>query len=153
MPATRRWSASIHRAARFVPFRRTYRIHLVLPTRMINSFGPTGQRKFNRYVILNFASSISFLDSKKLESVNSTGARQKPIQTSFFGSHKMYAMTAVEQNCPQYQSLCQINNGGCTDSRLCLVNRKAPSGKSCKCTSSSTSCALPNTLVALQPRK
>lgn len=154
MPATRRWSASIHRAARFVPFPRTYRIHLAWPSRTINSTGPTGQRKFVRYPKKNFVIlSISFLNSKKLESVDSSGTRQKPIQTSFFGSHKMYAMTAVEQNCPQYQSLCQINNGGCTDSRLCLVNRKAPSGKSCKCTSASTSCPQPSPFVPVQPSK
>ncbi|KAH8309564.1 hypothetical protein KR059_011830 [Drosophila kikkawai] len=82
--------------------------------------------------------------TKKLESVDSQGTRQKAIQTPFFGSHKMYGMTAVEQQCPQYQSPCQINNGGCTDSRLCLVNRQAPSGKSCKCTSASTGCTLPS---------
>ncbi|XP_068146256.1 nidogen [Drosophila tropicalis] len=81
--------------------------------------------------------------TKKLEIVDSLGTRQTPIQTPFFGSHKMYGMTAVEQNCPQYQSPCQNNNGGCTDSRLCLANRKAPSGKSCKCTSLSTSCSQP----------
>ncbi|KAH8320608.1 hypothetical protein KR067_005779 [Drosophila pandora] len=82
--------------------------------------------------------------TKKLESVDSLGTRQKAIQTPSFGSHKMYGMTAVEQNCPQYQSPCQINNGGCTDARLCLVNRLAPSGKSCKCTSASTTCSLPS---------
>lgn len=71
------------------------------------------------------------------------GARQTPIQPPFFGSHKMYGMTVVEQHCPQYQSPCQISNGGCTDSRLCLVNRQAPSGKSCKCTSASTGCTVP----------
>ncbi|XP_030387552.1 nidogen-1 [Scaptodrosophila lebanonensis] len=81
--------------------------------------------------------------TKKLESVNNQGERQKSIQTPFFGSHKMYGMTSVEQNCPQFESPCQINNGGCTDARLCLVNRKAPSGKSCKCTSASTSCNVP----------
>ncbi|KAH8401667.1 hypothetical protein KR009_007215 [Drosophila setifemur] len=81
--------------------------------------------------------------TKKLESVDSMGTRQKPIQPPFFGSHKMYAMTAVVQNCPQDQSACQINNGGCTDSRLCLVNRQAPSGKSCKCTSASSECSQP----------
>ncbi|KAH8272873.1 hypothetical protein KR018_006184 [Drosophila ironensis] len=81
--------------------------------------------------------------TKKLESVDSLGTRQKPIQTPFFGSHKMYGMTAVEQHCPQFQSPCQINNGGCTDARLCLVNRQSPSGKSCKCTGASTSCSLP----------
>lgn len=76
--------------------------------------------------------------------MDSLGTRQKAIQTPSFGSHKMYGMTAVEENCPQYQSPCQINNGGCTDARLCLVNRLAPSGKSCKCTSASTTCSLPS---------
>ncbi|EDW61724.1 nidogen [Drosophila virilis] len=91
--------------------------------------------------------------TKKLESVDSAGVRQKPIQTPFFGSHKMYGMTAVEQNCPQYQSQCQINNGGCTDARLCLVNRKAPSGKSCKCTSASASCTVATPYAIVTPRK
>ncbi|KAL7736227.1 hypothetical protein ACLKA6_002906 [Drosophila palustris] len=91
--------------------------------------------------------------TKKLEISDSEGVRQKPIQTPFFGSHKMYAMTAVVQNCPQYQSLCQINNGGCTDARLCLVNRKAPSGKSCKCTSGSTTCTVSSPYAFAQPRK
>ncbi|XP_017118518.1 nidogen [Drosophila elegans] len=81
--------------------------------------------------------------TKKVEIVDSLGTRQKAIQPPFFGSHKMYGMTVVEQHCPQYQSACQINNGGCTDARLCLVNRQAPSGKSCKCTSGSTGCTLP----------
>ncbi|EDX06478.1 GD10735 [Drosophila simulans] len=81
--------------------------------------------------------------TKKVEIVDSLGARQTPIQPPFFGSHKMYGMTVVEQHCPQYQSPCQISNGGCTDSRLCLVNRQAPSGKSCKCTSASTGCTVP----------
>ncbi|XP_016969841.2 nidogen [Drosophila rhopaloa] len=81
--------------------------------------------------------------TKKVESVDSLGTRQTALQPFFFGSHKMFAMTVVEQNCPQYQSPCQINNGGCTDSRLCLVNREAPSGKSCKCTSASTGCTVP----------
>ncbi|XP_017069043.1 nidogen [Drosophila eugracilis] len=81
--------------------------------------------------------------TKKVEIVDSMGTRQQPIQPPFFGSHKMYGMTVVEQNCPQYQSACQINNGGCTDSRICLVNRQAPSGKSCKCTSASTECTVP----------
>nr|ACK77669.1 RE69505p [Drosophila melanogaster] len=80
--------------------------------------------------------------TKKVEIVDSLGARQTPIQPPFFGSHKMYGMTVVEQHCPQYQSPCQISNGGCTDSRLCLVNRQAPSGKSCKCTSASTGCTV-----------
>ncbi|TDG47937.1 hypothetical protein AWZ03_005718 [Drosophila navojoa] len=90
--------------------------------------------------------------TKKLESVDSSGVRQKPIQTSFFGSHKLYGMTAVEQNCPQYSSQCQINNGGCTDSRICLVNRKAPSGKSCKCTSASTGCTVASPYDYVVPR-
>lgn len=150
MPATRRWSASIHRVARFVRFPRIYLIHSVWPLRTINSTGLTGQRKFYQHQN-EFYFIEHILDSKKLESVDREGIRQKPIQTSFFGSHKMYAMTAVEQNCPQYQSLCQINNGGCTDSRICLVNRKAPSGKSCKCTSASTSCTLPSPFTPLQP--
>ncbi|XP_002089929.3 nidogen [Drosophila yakuba] len=81
--------------------------------------------------------------TKKVEIVDSFGARQTAIQPPFFGSHKMYGMTVVEQHCPQYQSPCQIGNGGCTDSRLCLVNRQAPSGKSCKCTSASTGCTVP----------
>ncbi|KAH8299746.1 hypothetical protein KR044_005465 [Drosophila immigrans] len=91
--------------------------------------------------------------TKKLESVDSAGVRQKPIQTASFGSHKMYGMTGVVQNCPQYQSLCQINNGGCTDGRLCLVNRKAPSGKSCKCTSASTGCTVSSPFGFATPRK
>ncbi|XP_075166288.1 nidogen [Haematobia irritans] len=82
--------------------------------------------------------------TKKLESVDNMGLRQKSMQIPFFGSHKMYAMTSVEDNCPQMDSPCQINNGGCSDSRLCLVNRKAPSGKSCKCTSLSKLCNVPN---------
>ncbi|XP_017054240.1 nidogen [Drosophila ficusphila] len=81
--------------------------------------------------------------TKKVEIVDSLGTRQKAIQPPFFGSHKMYGMTVVEQHCPQYQSACQINNGGCTDNRICLVNRLAPSGKSCKCTSASTGCSVP----------
>ncbi|ALC40596.1 Ndg [Drosophila busckii] len=89
--------------------------------------------------------------NKKLESVDSAGVRQQALQTPFFGSHKMYGMTSVEQHCPQYQSLCQINNGGCTDSRLCLVNRKAPSGKSCKCTSASSSCAVATPYALPEP--
>ncbi|XP_017839052.1 nidogen [Drosophila busckii] len=89
--------------------------------------------------------------TKKLESVDSAGVRQQALQTPFFGSHKMYGMTSVEQHCPQYQSLCQINNGGCTDSRLCLVNRKAPSGKSCKCTSASSSCAVATPYALPEP--
>lgn len=71
------------------------------------------------------------------------GQRQKSMQIPFFGSHKMYAMTAVEDHCPQMDSPCQINNGGCSDGRLCLVNRKAPSGKSCKCTALSKLCSAP----------
>ncbi|XP_023302735.2 nidogen [Lucilia cuprina] len=82
--------------------------------------------------------------TKKLESVDTLGQRQKSMQIPFFGSHKMYAMTAVEDHCPQMDSPCQINNGGCSDARLCLVNRKAPSGKSCKCTALSKLCTVPN---------
>lgn len=81
--------------------------------------------------------------TKKLESVDAFGNRQKGIQTPFFGSHKMYGMTAIHENCPQIHSPCQINNGGCADSRICLANRKAPSGKSCKCTKLSKMCTVP----------
>uniref|UniRef100_A0A1A9V771 Nidogen n=1 Tax=Glossina austeni TaxID=7395 RepID=A0A1A9V771_GLOAU len=85
--------------------------------------------------------------TKKLESVNTLGQRQKSLQIPFFGSHKMYAMTAIEDHCPQMDSPCQINNGGCSDSRLCLVNRKAPSGKSCKCTRLSKLCNAPSSFL------
>ncbi|XP_067632308.1 nidogen [Eurosta solidaginis] len=81
--------------------------------------------------------------TKKLESADAFGNRQKGIQTPFFGSHKMYGMTAIEDSCPQLSSPCQISNGGCVDGRICLVNRKAPSGKSCKCTSLSKTCNTP----------
>ncbi|XP_037942070.1 nidogen-like [Teleopsis dalmanni] len=81
--------------------------------------------------------------TKKLESVDSLGKRQKGMQTPFFGSHKMYGMAAVDNNCPQQSSPCQINNGNCADARICLSNRKAPSGKSCKCTSLSKTCTAP----------
>ncbi|XP_039956515.1 nidogen [Bactrocera tryoni] len=81
--------------------------------------------------------------TKKLESVDTFGNRQKGIQTPFFGSHKMYGMTAIEDSCPQLNSPCQINNGGCVDARICLVNSKAPSGKSCKCTTQSKTCNVP----------
>uniref|UniRef100_W8B8M3 Nidogen-1 n=1 Tax=Ceratitis capitata TaxID=7213 RepID=W8B8M3_CERCA len=81
--------------------------------------------------------------TKKLESVDTFGNRQKGIQTPFFGSHKMYGMTAIEDSCPQISSPCQISNGGCVDARICLVNSKAPSGKSCKCTALSKTCNAP----------
>jgi nidogen (entactin) len=71
--------------------------------------------------------------TKKIESVNLHGERQPAIMTPLFSSHKMYGMTAVIDKCPLDFSSCLINNGDCPADYICIVNRYAPSGKSCKC--------------------
>lgn len=55
------------------------------------------------------------------------------IRSPLFGNHKMYGMTAVTNECPLSYSACQTNNGDCPEKRLCLVNQRSPSGRSCKC--------------------
>uniref|UniRef100_A0A182JJM2 Nidogen n=1 Tax=Anopheles atroparvus TaxID=41427 RepID=A0A182JJM2_ANOAO len=72
--------------------------------------------------------------TKKIESINLYGVRQKPINSPVFGNHKMYGMTAVTDKCPLFHSPCVINNGECPENTVCLINPRAPSGRSCKCT-------------------
>uniref|UniRef100_A0A182NFC0 Nidogen n=1 Tax=Anopheles dirus TaxID=7168 RepID=A0A182NFC0_9DIPT len=72
--------------------------------------------------------------TKKVESINLYGVRQKPINSPVFGNHKMYGMTAVTDKCPLFHSPCVINNGECPEDKICLINPRAPSGRSCKCT-------------------
>ncbi|XP_035915634.1 nidogen [Anopheles stephensi] len=71
--------------------------------------------------------------TKKIESINLYGVRQKAINSPVFGNHRMYGMTAVTDKCPLFHSPCVINNGDCTEDKLCLINPRAPSGRSCKC--------------------
>ncbi|XP_058453091.1 nidogen [Malaya genurostris] len=71
--------------------------------------------------------------TKKVESINAHGEREKGIPSPVFGSHKMYGMTAVTDKCPLFHSPCVINNGDCPDKRICLTNPRAPSGRGCKC--------------------
>uniref|UniRef100_A0A182XKY2 Nidogen n=1 Tax=Anopheles quadriannulatus TaxID=34691 RepID=A0A182XKY2_ANOQN len=72
--------------------------------------------------------------TKKIESINLYGVRQKPINSPVFGNHKMYGMTAVTDKCPLFHSPCVSNNGDCPEDKICLINPRAPSGRSCKCT-------------------
>uniref|UniRef100_A0A1B0GHS0 Putative nidogen n=1 Tax=Lutzomyia longipalpis TaxID=7200 RepID=A0A1B0GHS0_LUTLO len=74
--------------------------------------------------------------TKRIESIDLMGNRKTGISGPLFGSHKMYGMTAVTAECPMYFSECQVNNGDCPESRICLHNPNAPSGRSCKCANS-----------------
>uniref|UniRef100_A0A1B0DDW6 Uncharacterized protein n=1 Tax=Phlebotomus papatasi TaxID=29031 RepID=A0A1B0DDW6_PHLPP len=74
--------------------------------------------------------------TKKIESLDLLGNRKSGITGPLFGSHKMYGMTAVTSECPMYFSECQVNNGECPASRICLHNPNAPSRRSCKCANS-----------------
>ncbi|GAB0089199.1 Nidogen [Sergentomyia squamirostris] len=74
--------------------------------------------------------------TKKIESVDFMGNRKHGISGPLFGSHKMYGMTAVTTECPMYFTECQVNNGDCPESRICLHSPNAPSGRSCKCANS-----------------
>lgn len=71
--------------------------------------------------------------TKKVESINVYGEREKGIPSPVFGNHKMYGMTAVTDKCPLFYSPCVVNNGDCTEKRICLSNPRAPSGRGCKC--------------------
>lgn len=68
-----------------------------------------------------------------MESINAYGEREKGIPSPVFGNHKMYGMTAVTDKCPLFYSPCVVNNGDCTEKRICLSNPRAPSGRGCKC--------------------
>ncbi|ETN61938.1 nidogen [Anopheles darlingi] len=72
--------------------------------------------------------------TKKIESINVYGVRQKSIHLPLFANHRMYGMTAVTDKCPLFHSPCVIENGHCPEDRICLINPRAPSGRSCKCT-------------------
>lgn len=71
--------------------------------------------------------------TKKVESINAHGEREKGIPSPVFGSHKMYGMTAVTDKCPLFYSPCVTNNGDCPEKKICLTNPRAPSGRGCKC--------------------
>ncbi|XP_059616809.1 nidogen [Phlebotomus argentipes] len=81
--------------------------------------------------------------TKRIESIDLMGNRKMGISGPLFGSHKMYGMTAVTAECPMYFSECQVNNGDCPESRICLHNPNAPSGRSCKCANSQNCNELP----------
>lgn len=75
--------------------------------------------------------------TKKIESIDHYGKRSTGMQTPLFSNHKMYGMVAITEKCPIYYSPCITNNGDCASDRICLANNKSPSGKNCKCISSS----------------
>ncbi|XP_055600604.1 nidogen-like [Uranotaenia lowii] len=78
--------------------------------------------------------------TKKVESINVYGERQKGIPSPVFGTHIMYGMTAVTDKCPLFHSPCVINNGDCPEKRICLTNPRAPSGRGCKCADAENNC-------------
>ncbi|CAD7078769.1 unnamed protein product [Hermetia illucens] len=78
--------------------------------------------------------------TKRIESIDIYGTRKESIRTPFFGSHKMFGMVAITDDCPIHHSPCMADNGGCGSDRLCLINYKSPSGKSCKCIHGSAHC-------------
>lgn len=73
--------------------------------------------------------------TKKIESIDLYGNRKTGISGPLYNNHKMYGMTATSEKCPYYYNQC-ANNGECPKDRICLINNKAPSGRSCKCTTS-----------------
>lgn len=50
----------------------------------------------------------------------------------------MYGLTAITDKCPLFFSPCVINNGDCPTDRLCLINLKSTTGRTCKCINSMT---------------
>lgn len=77
-----------------------------------------------------------FAHSKQIESVDIYGERKNGLTGPLFGHHKMYGMTATTEKCTIFYTACS-QNGECPLDRICLNNYNAPSGRSCKCITSS----------------
>lgn len=78
--------------------------------------------------------------SQRIETVDHSDVRMPSIAIPIFSNHRMYGLTAVTDDCPLFYSPCQVDNGGCSPDRICLVNVRAPGGRTCQCLDAAADC-------------